>query len=145
MPFVNRTRQTCSYQCKDTNLKAIHNLDEVQITDDFLVLTNAKILIWKQFTTIASWHNTHSACSYQCKDTNLKAIHNRSACGTPRKPCSYQCKDTNLKAIHNLASDSLIMDTLVLTNAKILIWKQFTTFCILYIKNCDLFLPMQRY
>ncbi len=41
-------------------------------------------------------------CSYQCKDTNLKAIHNKVGDDVRCiSRCSYQCKDTNLKAIHN--------------------------------------------
>ena len=43
-------------------------------------------------------------CLPRCKDTNLKAIHN----GQPFKHCRVRgclprCKDTNLKAIHNCA------------------------------------------
>ena len=35
----------CSYQCKDTNLKAIHNFWFVWLYSSVVVLTNAKILI----------------------------------------------------------------------------------------------------
>ncbi len=35
----------CSYQCKDTNLKAIHNADVITKQHLTVVLTNAKILI----------------------------------------------------------------------------------------------------
>ena len=36
---------SCVCNCKDTNLKAIHNYDYVQSTDEVVVFATAKILI----------------------------------------------------------------------------------------------------
>ena len=41
----------CFYLCKNTNLKAIHNVDDAGLLTDGDVSTYAKILIWKRFTT----------------------------------------------------------------------------------------------
>ena len=92
----------CLLSCKDTNLKAIHNI--LTRTDKFyeVVFYLAKILIWKQFTT----HNCINACG---------------------KSCLLSCKDTNLKAIHNRSIGSERGLWVVFYLAKILIWKQFTT------------------
>ena len=68
-----------------------------------VVFATAKILIWKQFTTVP-----------------LSSIH--STC------CICNCKDTNLKAIHNYVCDLMNQAMVVFATAKILIWKQFTTY-----------------
>ena len=143
----------CLCQCKDTNLKAIHNSGMSLANSLQVVYANAKIQIWKQFTTICKYitkadslfmpmqrykfesnsqpniaqGGSVQCCLCQCKDTNLKAIHNNiwlysSLCWlfmpmqrykfesnsqqvAPRLwwsvGCLCQCKDTNLKAIHN--------------------------------------------
>ncbi len=44
----------------------------------FVVLTYAKIQIWKQFTTYLARSVYKPGCAYLCKDTNLKAIHNKN-------------------------------------------------------------------
>ena len=44
----------CVCNCKDTNLKAIHNLGYTKTYLDRVVFATAKILIWKQFTTAAA-------------------------------------------------------------------------------------------
>ena len=67
-----------------------------------VVFATAKILIWKQFTTEKVVCPNHTSCVCNCKDTNLKAIHN-----------NYPLKVFEL--------------TVVFATAKILIWKQFTT------------------
>ena len=41
----------CFCHCKDTNSKAIHNMDYVFGASDAIVFATAKILIRKQFTT----------------------------------------------------------------------------------------------
>ena len=95
-------RYSCLCQCKDTNLKAIHNWRTVFPTTRTVVYANAKIQIWKQFTT-CRWQTCESLC------------------------CLCQCKDTNLKAIHNLSVSVSGNSSVVYANAKIQIWKQFTT------------------
>ena len=85
-----------------------------------VVYANAKILNWKQFTTMTKEFDAFISCLCKCKDTKLKAIHNRKL--------GY-----------------LIGRNVVYANAKILNWKQFTT----EIANCcygiGLFMQMQRY
>ena len=135
----------CVYLCKDTNLKAIHNIlvmlhrllplclpmqrykfeSNSQLLFLFLptllvVFTYAKIQIWKQFTTHTAMLIRFQSCVYLCKDTNLKAIHNW---------------------------DFLVMIGLVVvfTYAKIQIWKQFTTSAWDSPVAPKLCLPMQRY
>ena len=124
----NRVKEySCIYQCKDTNFKANHNLENVADDLGFVVFTNAKILILKLITTRCLRRFQRSCCIYQCKDTNFKANHNpcvistfsvivvftnakililkliTTITGRVLKPasCIYQCKDTNFKANHN--------------------------------------------
>ena len=113
----------------------------------------AKILIWKQFTTVVGQQARKFRCLLSCKDTNLKAIHNQVMCvmeigcvvfylakiliwkqfttelekSQKFCGCLLSCKDTNLKAIHNGAKFVRVEDGVVFYLAKILIWKQFTT------------------
>ena len=42
---------SCLPRCKDTNLKAIHNLNALPQSDKGVVYHDVKIQIWKQFTT----------------------------------------------------------------------------------------------
>ena len=92
----------CVCNCKDTNLKAIHNTKKCFYGKCRVVFATAKILIWKQFTTF-----TKTPSSYNC--------------------CVCNCKDTNLKAIHNVVGTGANIVSVVFATAKILIWKQFTT------------------
>ena len=144
---------SCVCNCKDTNLKAIHNPYFVTLTFSPVVFATAKILIWKQFTTSGRFMTMCNRCVCNCKDTNLKAIHNlmqtqptiRTVVFATAKIliwkqftthkklhvgyicCVCNCKDTNLKAIHNPCSRALSIWAVVFATAKILIWKQFTT------------------
>ncbi len=111
---------SCVYLCKDTNLKAIHNILQRYSILVKVVFTYAKIQIWKQFTTCDCFY-----CTSQC--------------------CVYLCKDTNLKAIHNLLVVLVFLSLVVFTYAKIQIWKQFTTAWKRNASRCSLCLPMQRY
>ena len=85
-----------------------------------VVFATAKILIWKQFTT-----------------TSLIAPVVVS--------CVCNCKDTNLKAIHNIFLAILWAETVVFATAKILIWKQFTTNGKPVSMDKGLCLQLQRY
>ena len=77
-----------------------------------VVYANAKILNWKQFTTKSASNITWLSCLCKCKDTKLKAIHNKK-----------------------LKKNKLLL--VVYANAKILNWKQFTIFFItLYSIRC---------
>ena len=143
----------CVCNCKDTNLKAIHNHFGVEVKFEQVVFATAKILIWKQFTTYSFYLALMSCCVCNCKDTNLKAIHNKPSSkqylryvvfATAKiliwkqfttgcqilpicKRCVCNCKDTNLKAIHNKSTLRRWTIYVVFATAKILIWKQFTT------------------
>ena len=144
----------CVCNCKDTNLKAIHNGGIRREWRLYVVFATAKILIWKQFTTAARSLNLYRGCVCNCKDTNLKAIHNsipipcrafqgcvcnckdtnlkaihnsKLCSNSHRWGCVCNCKDTNLKAIHNTSSSISLFASVVFATAKILIWKQFTT------------------
>ena len=163
--------QGCVCNCKDTNLKAIHNTTNIHTFTKNVVFATAKILIWKQFTTICLIIRCQSRCVCNCKDTNLKAIHNKQKKTnkngkvvfatakiliwkqfttmareeTSQRSCVCNCKDTNLKAIHNMKPSRVLELSVVFATAKILIWKQFTTTLRLKISRMTLCLQLQRY
>ena len=110
----------CVCNCKDTNLKAIHNHIAIFNWFFWVVFATAKILIWKQFTTDFDVMQWNICCVCNCKDTNLKAIHN--------------CKRSEYKR-----------KRVVFATAKILIWKQFTTPIRNSFLKCLLCLQLQRY
>ena len=136
----------CVCNCKDTNLKAIHNSFLYYYYLFIVVFATAKILIWKQFTTLTLGVQQLKSCVCNCKDTNLKAIHNRDwrRVSTARS-CVCNCKDTNLKAIHNWGAMWLLWGLVVFATAKILIWKQFTTYQRSFYDYVQLCLQLQRY
>ena len=86
------------------------------------VSNTAKILIWKQITTgCLSFYIAYS--------------------------CFQYCKDTNLKANHNCVGEGVYQGDAVSNTAKILIWKQITTYklscvctvcCFQYCKDTNL-------
>ena len=117
---TNQALLCCVCNCKDTNLKAIHNYYSENIPLGSVVFATAKILIWKQFTTI-----------------------NREFADIPG--CVCNCKDTNLKAIHNSQFSVLPSSLVVFATAKILIWKQFTTILCMCVSCIWLCLQLQRY
>ena len=161
----------CLLSCKDTNLKAIHNNVSLNVCKLSIVFYLAKILIWKQFTTGLEEVHTYSYCLLSCKDTNLKAIHNYRKWGqrenpivfylakiliwkqfttctrvyVPKSYCLLSCKDTNLKAIHNVQLYRQSMRRIVFYLAKILIWKQFTTYSCTGRACVELSSILQRY
>ncbi len=171
--------RSCAYLCKDTNLKAIHNTLVIAELSHLVVLTYAKIQIWKQFTTVLSSFvasallclpmqrykfESNSQQAWHCDEWRAvvltyakiqiwKQFTTNDKSGTfvlplclpmqrykfesnsqlqlnvnaARVGCAYLCKDTNLKAIHNLTVELASAMPVVLTYAKIQIWKQFTT------------------
>ena len=144
-----------------------------------VVFYTAKIQNWKQFTTLESGFlrifrlcftlqrykiesNSqplyvtclpNASCVLHCKDTKLKAIHNKTLgwyCLSTvvfytakiqnwkqftttfvkhlgNISCVLHCKDTKLKAIHNATGGWATLTTVVFYTAKIQNWKQFTT------------------
>ena len=122
-----------------------------------VVLSDTKIQIWKQFTTLPLRGCKQNSCIIWYKDTNLKAIHNRDSRLVSssslyyliqrykfesnsqlidkklqkRIRCIIWYKDTNLKAIHNCRGNGARGEVVVLSDTKIQIWKQFTTHALL--------------
>ena len=75
--YRNHIDNRCIWLCKDTNLKANHNRRATFRTWRWGVYDSAKILIWKQITTLRRHERLPRRCIWLCKDTNLKANHNR--------------------------------------------------------------------
>ena len=117
----------CNVRCKDTNLKAIHNLSRWLPTARALQCPMQRYKFESNSQPAGAVQPMAVGCNVRCKDTNLKAIHNRPKGGTAkpglqcpmqrykfesnsqhllqnvlrRASCNVRCKDTNLKAIHN--------------------------------------------
>ena len=106
--------------CKDTNLKANHNSDEMVVNAIVSVCDSAKILIWKQITT-----GTMTQIEFE--------------------KCMWLCKDTNLKANHNAATVIRQKIMSVCDSAKILIWKQITTYGLYGEEGSAVYVTLQRY
>ena len=66
----------CFQWFKDTNLKANHNLEVIELVIILVVSNGSKILIWKQITTRFPKSLREYCCFQWFKDTNLKANHN---------------------------------------------------------------------
>ena len=102
MSAVATVAPRCIWLCKDTNLKANHNCFAILRKVAMGVYDSAKILIWKQITTVCRCHVVSPWCIWLCKDTNLKAN-------------------------HNWLGMMMFNGSGVYDSAKILIWKQITT------------------
>ena len=92
----------CLCKCKDTKLKAIHNVKT--LINDYItvVYANAKILNWKQFTTVT--HHTFNGLGVvyaNAKILNWKQFTTKVRVYIFKHSCLCKCKDTKLKAIHN--------------------------------------------
>ena len=98
---------TCWWPNKGTNLKANHNRLNLSKQTPVPVDDPTKVLIWKQITT---------RCSKHCSIT----------------PCWWPNKGTNLKANHNFAVWDFHFFYPVDDPTKVLIWKQITTYTMLY-------------
>ncbi len=120
-PLIDSSfENSCVYLCKDTNLKAIHNLM------NGVTLTNWLCLPMQRYK-----FESDSQLGVYCFLTLMS--------------CVYLCKDTNLKAIHNAYSSHTSHRHVVSTYAKIQIWKRFTTCAGDGYRRAWLCLPMQRY
>ena len=120
--------ESCFLSCKDTHLKAIHNVIKRSFFCYHVVFYLAKIHIWKQFTTGVTFIKLKSLLfSILQRYTFESNSQPSSAYQPPRHSCFLSCKDTHLKAIHNLATYPLPWAFVVFYLAKIHIWKQFTT------------------
>ena len=137
---------SCVYLCKDTNLKAIHNLCEGFVLGVEVVFTYAKIQIWKQFTTVFYCSFADGVLCLPMQRYKFESNSQHIAFKWRYvRGCVYLCKDTNLKAIHNHRNVETDRGTVVFTYAKIQIWKQFTTCAQMALVHLWLCLPMQRY
>ena len=120
--------KSCHWYCKDTILKAIHNLPLQSGWIAIVVTDIAKILFWKQFTT-ANWNARKRDWlslilqRYYFESNSQHRLNNM----LKRIGCHWYCKDTILKAIHNLTMFIKDWNFVVTDIAKILFWKQFTT------------------
>ncbi len=135
------------------------------------MLTYAKIQIWKQFTTHIGRYHLHGwlclpmqrykfesnsqleflsgsmpwCCAYLCKDTNLKAIHNHQNILTIMMWLCLPMQRYKFESNSQLIILFFLLIVVVLTYAKIQIWKQFTTMSSSDSNVPLLCLPMQRY
>ena len=158
--------------CKDTNLKAIHNMFWKVTKFQVDVLCHAKIQIWKQFTTWIwfRWLCRGMCCAMQRYKFESNSQHCEECYSQRRKMCCAMqrykfesnsqpaflragaaiwcvvpCKDTNLKAIHNWKASRYSQPSDVLCHAKIQIWKQFTTTSTPWSRHHWMCCAMQRY
>ena len=124
-----KLRYCCCNQYKDTNLKAIHNMNAALSFWGAVVAISTKIQIWKQFTT---WRgNTPSLHRLLQSVQRYKFESNSQRDGSLADwlgCCCNQYKDTNLKAIHNQIRRIVKLIWVVAISTKIQIWKQFTTY-----------------
>ncbi len=68
--------KSCVLHCKDTKLKAIHNVDVRAIDLSKLCFTLQKYKIESNSQHWVSDNGWIERCVLHCKDTKLKAIHN---------------------------------------------------------------------
>ena len=118
----------CVIRYKDTNLKAIHNVDGQQYALERAVSSDTKIQIWKQFTTpkparSIAWRLCHPIQRYKFESNSQLHRDTQARLGS----CVIRYKDTNLKAIHNVLLFKEKWLSAVSSDTKIQIWKQFTT------------------
>ena len=136
----------CIIWYKDTNLKAIHNRFTESLPTLDVVLSDTKIQIWKQFTTLARMTFPSSTLYYLIQrykfESNSQPVGQDSGQGTC---CIIWYKDTNLKAIHNKPKTDYFPQLVVLSDTKIQIWKQFTTEGPWRVHGLRLYYLIQRY
>ena len=136
----------CIIWYKDTNLKAIHNTTQQIVNCCTVVLSDTKIQIWKQFTTSSIWLRPRGWLYYLIQrykfESNSQHLSYESDCLTC---CIIWYKDTNLKAIHNASGMTTELYTVVLSDTKIQIWKQFTTSKKFALRRNLLYYLIQRY
>ena len=100
--FIRHFFISCVSHCKDTKLKAIHNVPLVIAKVGVVVFHTAKIQNWKQFTTngYTFWYSEQLCFTLQ----RYKIESNSQLLVGPSRLvrcCVLHCKDTKLKAIHN--------------------------------------------
>ena len=136
----------CLLSRKDTTLKAIHNPTRIWTSHFLAVCYLAKILHWKQFTTI--WCRRWFVSPLFAISQRYYIESNSQQVRAPisaAKGCLLSRKDTTLKAIHNSKFNKGEMSDAVCYLAKILHWKQFTTRNVQRFLKAWLFAISQRY
>ena len=93
-----------------------------------VVLSDTKIQIWKQFTTLGKQVTKFLLLYYLIQRYKFESNSQRHPVAFGNEPrCIIWYKDTNLKAIHNPFVLLVSPHHVVLSDTKIQIWKQFTT------------------
>ena len=110
----------CIIKYKDTNLKAIHNSRACSQLERCVVLSNTKIQIWKQFTTL---------------NGNVVLCHQ----------LYYQIQRYKFESNSQQTRIAHESYSVVLSNTKIQIWKQFTTGLLFGMTETELYYQIQRY
>ena len=135
----------CIIRYKDTNLKAIHNALPCLLFSHRVVLSDTKIQIWKQFTTLDTTLYVYVGCIIRYKDTNLKAIHNTHHLFLFFSWLYYPIQRYKFESNSQHMMQILVMAEVVLSDTKIQIWKQFTTCLPISSIVLTLYYPIQRY
>ena len=111
-----------------------------------VVLSDTKIQIWKQFTTLSLGDSALPRLYYLIQRYKFESNSQPPLKhGAPLWCCIIWYKDTNLKAIHNDTSNTHYNATVVLSDTKIQIWKQFTTDFTVASSKMMLYYLIQRY
>ena len=127
--WIGYVKQVCCVShCKDTKLKAIHNLSEAVKSAQKVVFHTAKIQNWKQFTTTLQKTSHHVVLCFTLQRYKIESNSQHLDEAVIRfTGCVSHCKDTKLKAIHNYLCVIHTVYHVVFHTAKIQNWKQFTT------------------
>ena len=159
------------YQIQRYKFESNSQLASLAAHLDMVVLSNTKIQIWKQFTTVGLsllWcaplyyqiqrykfesnsqqdflvRLQHNRCIIKYKDTNLKAIHNRPHAVLGDCLLYYQIQRYKFESNSQLGVDVELYLVVVLSNTKIQIWKQFTTGTASSTSSVTLYYQIQRY
>ena len=67
---------SCKFLCKVTKMKANHNAMGDTPYIAYAVSSYAKLLKWKQITTVRNYRYCFTRCKFLCKVTKMKANHN---------------------------------------------------------------------
>ena len=111
-----------------------------------VVLSDTKIQIWKQFTTARPIAEVPHWLYYLIQRYKFESnSQQQEHWGLRQLRCIIWYKDTNLKAIHNTSWTEPCVGIVVLSDTKIQIWKQFTTFRFVSQLQELLYYLIQRY
>ena len=146
MGEAGTSKQDCLLSCKDTTLKANHNAVHTHMQALEIVFYPAKIQLWKQITTewlCIFWEPR--IVFYPAKIQLWKQITTLQEPRWALRHCLLSCKDTTLKANHNRHATYFFKFFIVFYPAKIQLWKQITTCWSCCHKRMILSFILQRY